>query len=61
MQSDYNRHSYNKLTPEEQTVIVHKGTEKPSSRTTLTTYAIRNTNYEIQDTRYKFGQLKAKL
>jgi len=31
MQSDYNRHSHNKLTSEEEAVIVHKGTEKPFS------------------------------
>ena len=31
MQTDYNRQGYNKLTPEEESVIVHKGTEEPFS------------------------------
>ena len=31
MQSGYSSYSYNKLTPEEEAVIVHKGTEKPFS------------------------------
>jgi len=31
MQSDYKKQNYNKLTPEEQAVIVNKGTEKPFS------------------------------
>jgi len=31
MESDYNKNSYNKLTSQEEAVIVHKGTEKPFS------------------------------